>query len=98
MRRVVSHPAAPVLGVALCGLLYLAAVAATAAFAPLARSFARGHPARAAAATWLFAAGVLANVVIGRMPFTVGIALAVAAWLCGEKRRGAWYAAAAVPA
>src|ERR671917_1538830 len=55
----------------------LAAVAATAAFAPLARA-AAPSPAAAAAATWLFAAGVLANVVIGRMPFTLGIACAVA--------------------
>jgi hypothetical protein len=146
MRRVVLHPAAPVLGVALCGLVYLvaapatadmaahtfrtwlferggatvwnpqwygghhvlgysllfaptaalvgpalagvlAAVAATAAFAPLARSFAPADPVRAAAATWLFAAGVLANVVIGRMPFTLGIAFAVVAWLCAERAR-----------
>src|SRR6201999_4032261 len=36
-------------------------------------------------ATWLFGAGVLSNVVIGRMPFTLGIALAVAAWLCIER-------------
>ena len=42
-----------------------------------------------AAAAWLFAAGVLSNVVIGRMPFTLGIALAVAAWLCAERRRPA---------
>src|SRR5918992_6379777 len=68
----------------------LAAVAATAAFAPLARA-AAPSPEAAAAATWLFAAGVLSNVVIGRMPFTLGIALAVTAWLCARPgRRAAW--------
>ena len=66
----------------------LAAVAAIAAFVPLAR----GNTA----AIWLFAAGVLSNVVIGRMPFTLGIALAVAAWLCAERRTRAWMALAAV--
>ena len=64
----------------------LGAVGATAAFVPLARS-AAPSPAVATAATWLFAAGVLSNVVIGRMPFTLGIALAVAAWLCAERPR-----------
>jgi hypothetical protein len=73
----------------------LAALAATAAFVPLAWAVA---PTRAAAAgaVWLFAAGVLSNVVIGRMPFTLGIAFAVAAWLCAERRRPGWLAAAAV--
>jgi hypothetical protein len=73
----------------------LAGVGATAAFVPLARA-AAPSPAAAAAAIWLFAAGVLSNVVIGRMPFTLGIALAVAAWLCAERRRPAWMAIAAV--
>jgi hypothetical protein len=74
----------------------LAAVAATAAFAPLARAAAPSAEA-AAAATWLFAAGVLSNVVIGRMPFTLGIALAVTAWLCARPgRRAAWRPAAGV--
>ena len=54
----------------------IGAVAATAAFVPLARA-AAPSPNAATAATWLFAAGVLSNVVIGRMPFTLGIALAV---------------------
>ena len=53
---------------------------------PIARA-AAPSPAAATAATWLFAAGVLSNVVIGRMPFTLGIALAVAAWLCAERER-----------
>ncbi len=73
----------------------LSAVIATAAFAPIAWAVA---PSRAAAAgaVWLFAAGVLSNVVIGRMPFTLGIALAVGAWLCAESRRTVWLVAAAV--
>src|SRR5215213_10227591 len=66
----------------------IAAVGATVAFIPLAR----GNTA----AIWLFAAGVLSNVVIGRMPFTLGIALAVAAWLCAERRTPAWTALAAL--
>ena len=73
----------------------LGAVAATAAFVPLARD-AAPSPGAAAAATWLFAAGVLSNVVIGRMPFTLGIALAVAAWLCAERGTAPWRAVAAV--
>ena len=73
----------------------LGAVAATAAFVPLARAAAPSAGA-ATAATWLFAAGVLSNVVIGRMPFTLGIALAVAAWLCAEQAGRAWRAVAAV--
>ena len=72
----------------------LGAVAATAAFVPLARA-AAPSPGAATAATWLFAAGVLSNVVIGRMPFTLGIALAVAAWLCAERTTVAWRALAA---
>jgi hypothetical protein len=73
----------------------LGAIAATAAFVPLARSIAPS-PGSAVAATWLFAAGVLSNVVIGRMPFTLGIALAVGAWLCAERRSRAWLVAGGV--
>jgi hypothetical protein len=72
----------------------LASLAATAAFIPLARA-AAPSPAAAAGAVWLFAAGVLSNVVIGRMPFTLGIAFAVGAWLCAEQRRTAWRVVAA---
>jgi len=72
----------------------LGAVAATAAFVPIARS-AAPSPGVATTATWLFAAGVFSNVVIGRMPFTLGIALAVAAWLCAERSRPPWMVAAA---
>jgi hypothetical protein len=74
-------PPAAWLGPGLVGVA--AAVVATAAFAPLARSAA--PPGRAAAATWLFGAAVLSNVVIGRQPFTLGIAFAVCAWLCAER-------------
>jgi hypothetical protein len=73
----------------------LGAIAAVAAFVPLARE-AAPTPAAATAATWLFAAGVLSNVVIGRMPFTLGIALAVAAWLCAERGSVAWLVLAGV--
>ena len=74
----------------------IAAVAATAGFVPIARAAAPSTEA-AAGATWLFAAGVLSNVVIGRMPFTLGIALAVGAWLCARPdRRAPWRVAAVV--
>jgi len=84
-------PPAALLGPAAVGVL--AAVAATAAFGPLARTAAAagGHgpqASRAAAATWLFAAGMAANVAIGRMPFALGLAFALAAWLCAERARG----------
>jgi len=97
-------PPAALLGPAAVGVL--AAVAATAAFGPLARTAAAagGHgpqASRAAAATWLFAAGMAANVAIGRMPFALGLAFALAAWLCAERARGAparraWSASAAL--
>src|SRR5687767_11794053 len=41
------------------------------------------------AARWLFAAGVASNVVVGRMPFTLGVALGVAAWWAAERERRA---------
>jgi hypothetical protein len=62
----------------------LAAVAACALFVGIARRHAP-RPAAAAAAAWLFASGVVCNVVIGRMPFTLGVALGVAAWACAER-------------
>jgi hypothetical protein len=76
----------------------LSAVAAVALFGPLAHRAAPDRPAAAAGATWLFAAAVLANLVIGRMPFTLGIALGVAAWACAERDAIAWRAAAAAAA
>ena len=42
-------------------------------------------PAAGALAAWLFLGGVMSNVVIGRMPFTLGIALAVGAWACARR-------------
>src|SRR5918912_1474564 len=82
MRRAVEHPLAPVVvGV-------IAAVAGTAAFAAVLRQACPGTgPGRLAAAGWLFAAGMAANVAIGRMPFALGLALGVAAWLCAERAR-----------
>src|ERR1700755_3408080 len=62
--------------------------AAGAAFAPPAR--ARPPPATAGAvASWLFAAGVLSNLTIGRMPFLLGVALAIMAWWWESRRGGA---------
>lgn len=63
-----------------------AAVAAVALFAFLARRLAPS-PTAAALASWLFLGGVLSNVVIGRMPFTLGIALAVGAWAVARRSR-----------
>jgi len=72
-------PLAAQIGPALVGVA--SAVVAVLCFAPLARA---GAPSRtsAALATWLFAAGLLSNVTIGRMPFLLGVALAMLAWYC----------------
>jgi hypothetical protein len=79
-------PLAVLLGPAIVGVL--AAFVAVALFIPLARG-AASSPTAAAAAAWLFTAGVLSNVAIGRMPFLLGIALAVAAYSAGRSgRRG----------
>ena len=51
------------------------------------RAGARRRPTAAALAAWLFLGGVMTNVVIGRMPFMLGIALAVAAWACARRSR-----------
>ncbi len=67
-------PAAWVLGPALTGVA--ASVVATAAF---------GRIVRNGPATWLFAGGMAANVAIGRMPFALGIALAVLAWIAPRR-------------
>ena len=64
------------------------AVAAVALFVPLARA-AAPSPSAGAAASWLFTAGVLSNVAIGRMPFLLGIALGVGAWSARARRSGA---------
>lgn len=65
-----------------------AAVAGVALFALVARRLAP-TPTAAALASWLFLGGVMSNVVIGRMPFTLGIALAVGAWAVAQRSRAA---------
>src|SRR5215208_2593202 len=77
-------PLAAVAGTRLVGVL--AGVVAVGLFAVLARRIAP-TPAAGALAAWLFLGGVLSNVVIGRMPFTLGIALAVGAWACARRSR-----------
>jgi hypothetical protein len=76
----------------------VAAVAAVVLFAPLARRAAPERPRAAAAATWLFALAVVCNLVIGRLPFTLGIALAVAAWAAAERPGPPWRAVTALAA
>ena len=76
------------------GVGALAVVGAVAAFAALARG-AAASPGSAAAATWLFAAGALSNLVIGRMPFLLGTALALGAWWCAGRAVGTGRAAEA---
>lgn len=83
---VLYPPLAALAGTRLVGVL--AAVAAVATFTTLARRIAPS-PAVASLAAWLFLAGVLSNVVIGRMPFTLGVALAVGAWACARRSRAA---------
>jgi hypothetical protein len=77
-------PLAAAIGPAKVGVL--AAIAAVALFTPMARSAARS-PAAGAVASWLFTAGVLSNVFIGRMPFLLGIAAGVAAWVAARAER-----------
>jgi hypothetical protein len=64
----------------------VSAIAAVVLFVPLARAAARTRET-AAAASWLFCAGVLSNVAIGRMPFLLGIAIGLGAWECARRRR-----------
>src|SRR3954452_17576526 len=77
-------PLAAAIGPAYVGVI--SAVAAVALFSPFARA-AAPTPAAGAVATWLLTAGVLSNVLIGRMPFLLGIALTVAAWSAGRSKR-----------
>jgi hypothetical protein len=77
-------PLAALAGTRLVGVV--AGVAAVGLFAMLARRMAPSRTT-AALASWLFLGGVMSNVVIGRMPFTLGIALAVGAWVCARHSR-----------
>jgi hypothetical protein len=76
-------PLAAAIGPAYVGVI--SAVAAVALFGPFARA-AAPTPSAGAVATWLLTAGVLSNVLIGRMPFLLGIALTVAAWSAGRSK------------
>jgi hypothetical protein len=77
-------PLAAVAGPAFVGVA--SAVAAVVLFGPIARA-AAPSPMAGAVAAWLFTAGVLSNVAIGRMPFLLGIALAVGAWAAARRNR-----------
>jgi hypothetical protein len=79
-------PLAALAGTRLVGVV--AGVAAVGLFAVIARRMAPSRTT-AALASWLFLGGVMSNVVIGRMPFTLGIALAVGAWACARRSRPA---------
>src|SRR3954449_11536821 len=74
-------PLAAGIGPAYVGVL--AAIAAVVLFTPMARD-AAASPAAGAVASWLFTAGVLSNVAIGRMPFLLGIAAGVGAWVAAR--------------
>lgn len=74
-------PLAAVLGPR--ALAVIAGVVAVAALTVVARRAGR----RPTLTAWLFAAGVMTNVLIGRVPFVLGIALAAVAWLCADARR-----------
>jgi hypothetical protein len=71
---------------ALLGPRALAVVAGVVAVVAL-TTIARRETQRPALTAWLFAAGVMTNVLIGRVPFVLGIALAALAWLCADSRR-----------
>src|SRR3954453_9342493 len=86
-------PLAAKAGPALVGVA--SAVIAVGAFVPLARDAAATRGA-AAAAAWLFAAGVLSNLAIGRMPFLLGVALAMGAWWCESRGPGLQWRVASV--
>src|ERR1700754_4495680 len=79
-----SLPLAALVGPVAIGIL--AALASAALFVPLARAVARTREA-AAVAAWLFVGGVLSNLAIGRMPFLLGIAFGLAAWMCARGGR-----------
>ncbi len=74
-------PLAALLGPLALG--FVAGVVAVAGFTVIARR----QPQWPRLTAWLFAAGVMTNVLVGRVPFALGIALAVLAWLCADARR-----------
>ncbi len=82
---------------ALLGPLALGFVAGVVAVAALS-VIARRETKRPQLVAWLFAAGVMTNVLIGRVPFVLGIALGALAWLCADaqRRRPAMLALAAL--
>jgi hypothetical protein len=71
---------------ALAGPRALAVVAGVVAVAAL-TAIARREARRPTLVAWLFAAGVMTNVLIGRVPFVLGIALGALAWLAADSRR-----------
>ena len=77
-------PLATLAGTRVVGVI--ATIAAVAAFAVVAGRIAQ-TPRAAAIATWLFAGGVVSNLLVGRMPFALGIAFAVGAWACVHRSR-----------
>jgi hypothetical protein len=89
-------PLAGLLGPRAVGVI--AGVAAVWVFGWLVAGVAR-TPAAGALASWLFASGIVTNVVIGRMPFTLGVACAVGAWACAVLATGGgrWRATTARP-
>jgi hypothetical protein len=74
-------PLAALLGPRALG--FVAGVVAVAGFTVIARR----QPQWPRLTAWLFAAGVMTNVLVGRVPFALGIALAVLAWLCADAQR-----------
>jgi hypothetical protein len=79
-------PLAALVGTRLVGVI--ATVAAVWSFSVVADRIAP-TPRAATIATWLFASGAVSNLVVGRMPFALGIAFAVGAWACLPRARAA---------
>jgi hypothetical protein len=82
---VLFPPLGGLLGVRVAGAL--AAVAAAAAFTPLARAHWRAHPRAADAAALWFAAGAAAMLLTGRLTFLLGVAIGVGALLALARDR-----------
>jgi hypothetical protein len=79
-------PLAALAGTRVVGVI--ATAVAVWAFAVVAGRIA-STPRAATIATWLFASGVVSNLLVGRMPFALGIAFAVGAWACVPRSRAA---------